>query len=118
MSEYISSDNDESSYYDNRDRHGWSIPSTRSRSYSSHAPAHAITSRNPSYGHSSAPIIVSDSEDDIKKEDSLADAVPLSESSGEYLIVSHIPRSNNILFARIPFACTITSPGIYSEGKT
>lgn len=76
MSEYISSDNDESSY-DNRG--GWSIPSTRS--YSSHAAAHAITSRNSSYGHSSDPIIVSDSEDDIKKED----VMPLS--NGEYLIV-------------------------------
>ena len=78
MSEYISLDNDESSYDNWR---GWSIPS---QSYSSHW--HAITSRNSSYGHSAAPITISDSEDDsdIKKEDDVRH-VPLS--SGEYLIV-------------------------------
>jgi hypothetical protein len=69
MSEYINSDNDESSY---NNRRGWSIPS---RSYSSHA-SDAISSRNSSYGHSAAPIIISDSEDDIKKEDDRD--VPLS----------------------------------------
>jgi hypothetical protein len=73
MSEYINSDNDESS---NGNRHRWSIPS---KSYSSHV----TTSRNSSYGHSAAPIIISDSEDDIKKEDD----VSLSSLSGEYLIV-------------------------------
>jgi len=95
MSEYISSDNDESSY-DNR--RGWSIPS---RSCSSHA----ITSRNSSYGHSAAPITISDSEDDsdIKKEDDVRH-VPLS--SGEYLIVFLKLKKKLNVVGRILFSCT------------